>query len=559
MIVAPALRSYLGRIPVVAGSVFGNRELRRVEAALAGFCAAEWAVWLAMIVYAYERGGATLAGVVAVVQLVPAAIFAPFASTLGDRYRAGRVLLAGYLAQAAAMGLTAAVILADAPAPIAYAFAAVASTAVTITRPSQAALVPSLARRPEELTAANVVSGWIESVCLLVAPALTGVLLGAYGAGSVFAVMAVVILGSAVLVAPVPGPPPAGSEGTRVAFTDTLAGLRVLRSDPAIRSLMLLLSVGAVALGALDVLYAELAIGVLDKGPSWAGYLNAAFGVGATLGIVVTVLLVGRPRLMPAIVLSLLAWSAAFAAIGLHATIVIALVMLGVVGGVRAVFDVAGQTLLQRASSADVLARMFGLLEGLGMAGVAVGAMLAPLLIAIGGARLALVGVAVLLPLTVLAGGRSLLRIDRQADVPVVQIGLLRSLPLFAPLGAASLEALARSLVPVDADPGDTVIREGDPGDRFYVIAAGTVRVEGDGEDVGRLRRGDGFGEIALLHDKPRTASCIAVEPTHLYALERDDFLEAVTGHPQVGEEASRLADARLTADETARQPGRVP
>jgi len=113
--------------------------------------------------------------------------------------------------------------------------------------------------------------------------------------------------------------------------------------------------------------------------------------------------------------------------------------------------------------------------------------------------------------------------------------------------------------VPVDADPGDVVIREGDPGDRFYVIAAGAVRVERDGEAVGTLRRGESFGEIALLEDRSRTTSCIAVEQTHLNALERDDFLEAVTGHSQVAEEARSLADARLAADETVGPLGRVP
>ena len=118
-------RSVLGRVWGAMHTVFGNAALRRVELAFAAFNSAEWGVWIAMLVYAYGRGGTTEAGIVAAIQLVPAAIVAPFASALGDRLRPGRVLFAGYVAQAAALAATAAVLLTDRPAPLAYAAAAV--------------------------------------------------------------------------------------------------------------------------------------------------------------------------------------------------------------------------------------------------------------------------------------------------------------------------------------------------------------------------------------------------------------------------------------------------
>jgi MFS family permease len=187
-------------------AVLANRDLRRVELAFAGFNAAEYAVWIAMLVFAYERGGTNEASFVAALQLVPAAICAPFLALLADRHRPARVLFGGYLAQAAGMGVTAVAIAASAPVPFIYAGAVVAATAVTITRPAQAVIVPSLARSAEELTATNVVSSWVEGGGVLLASGLTGLLLAVTGVEQIFGAMAVVALVSALLVGPSTGP-----------------------------------------------------------------------------------------------------------------------------------------------------------------------------------------------------------------------------------------------------------------------------------------------------------------------------------------------------------------
>ena len=236
--------------------VFRNSDLRRVELAFLGFNAAEWGVWIALLVYAYERGGATTAGVVAVVQLVPAAIFAPVASSLGDRRSPTRVLAVGYLAQSVALAATATVLLAGGPPFLAYGLAALAATAMVVTRPTQTVLLPSLARTPEELTAANVVSGWIENVAILASPALAGLLLGVGGAGTVFAVMAAAVFVSAILMAPIRS---AAAHEDAPATATIRDGLRVVAHEPGPRSLVWLLAVEAIALGALDVLAVVLA------------------------------------------------------------------------------------------------------------------------------------------------------------------------------------------------------------------------------------------------------------------------------------------------------------
>jgi len=130
--------------------------------------------------------------------------------------------------------------------------------------------------------------------------------------------------------------------------------------------------------------------------------------------------------------------------------------------------------------------------------------------------------------------------------VPVVEIALLRSLPMFAVLPPPALESIARALVPITVSAGTAVIVQGEQGDQFYVVADGEVEVIADGATVTTLGRGAGFGEIALLYGVPRTATVRAKTPAYLYALERDLFVAALTGHPNANTTMRGLADQRL-------------
>ena len=184
---ASATMPLVSRSATYAG-MLRNRSLRRAIVAFAVFRPAESAQWIALLVYAYRLGGAAQMGLAAVLLLVPAAAFAPFGAQLGDRMHRERALALGYLAQGVATGVTALVLAADLPRGLVYAWAALATTAVTLTRPVHLAILPELARTPEELVAANSLSSTIEGLSIFIGPLLAGGLLAAGGPWAVFAV-----------------------------------------------------------------------------------------------------------------------------------------------------------------------------------------------------------------------------------------------------------------------------------------------------------------------------------------------------------------------------------
>ena len=537
----------------VLATVFRNPELRRVELAFVGFNAAEWGTWIAMLVYAYEQGGATAAGLVALVQLLPAGIFAPFAAVLADRRGPANALRWSYFAQATAMGATAAAMLLDAPPLTVYALGVVAATTVTLTRPPQSALAPALARSADELTATNVVSGWIESVSVLAAPAAAGVLLHVANVGTVWAVMAAVALAGGLVIVGLRGPAPRPADDAEGPLGEAARGFQLLRNEPEPRTIVALLGAQSIGIGALDVLYVVLALGLLDLGESGAGYLNAAFGAGGVLGIAVTATLVGRRRLVPPLLVGVCVWFVSLAVLSAYARAISALVLLAAAGVGHSLLDVAGRTLLQRTAPPEVLSRVFGILEGIAMAGLAVGSVLTPLLVAAAGERGAVLGVAAIAPLIALVAGRRLLTLDRRATVPVVELALLRSSPTFAALPPPALERLARSLKPVDVPAGEVLMREGEPGESAYVIAGGELEVRVRGSTIATLGRGDLVGEIALLRGGRRVATVVAERDARLYELDRETFLETLSG----GHAVEALLDSRL--DEVAQAGGRIP
>ena len=531
------------------GSALRNADVRRVELAWGAAITAEWAHFVAFGIFAYEYGGVAAVGVAGVVRLLPAAIVGPFAASLGDRFPRERFLLAMSLLGVLGLAGSAAAFVLEAELLV-FAFAAFFGLAVTLIRPALQALLPSLARTPAELIAANGATSTIESLGTLAGPLVAAALVSFADAGLVFAVGAAAMLAAAAAVSRVRvkarielrGP---GGEGVARAFA---AGFAAVARAPRPRLVVGLTAAQAFVRGCLNVLIVVVAFRIVGGGGEAVGYMTAAIGVGGLLGAVGAMSLDGR-RLAVPFGLALVFWGAPIALLAPLPELAIAIALLAVVGAANSVEDVALFTLLQRLVPDDVLTRVLGLVWSLVMAAVALGSLAAPILVEALGPRAAFVVVGAILPLLALLTYRRLAEIDR-AVAPAPELELIERVPIFTPLSIAAKERLAARLAPVMVRTGDVVIRAGETGDRFYIITRGKLLVAAPGVTT-QLGASDYFGEIALLHDVPRTATVTALADAQLFALQRDDFLAAVTGH-----EAARAAGETVAAERLARTAG---
>ena len=534
-----ALRRQLVDSLQAFASLYRNRSLRRLQLAWIGSSVGTWGYVVALMVYAYRQGGPAAVGLVGLIRWFPAAIVAPFGGMLGDRFPRLRVMVISDLVRATALAAAAAAIVLGAPAVVVYVLAILVTVTSQVFQPAESALLPTIADSPEELAAANVANSTIEYAGYFAGPALGGVLLAVSNVETVFAATAAAFLWSAAMLTLIRlhAPEPTREAARGSWQHEALAGFRTVWRDSRLRLIVGLFGAQTLVYGSLTVLIAVASIRLLGLGSPGIGYLNAALGVGGLIGGVVAATLVGVRRLALIFGVGLLFWGTPILLLGLWPKVGLAFVLIGLAGLGMTLTDVAGFTLLQRAVPEDVLARVFGVLHSAFYAAGGIGAIVAPALVSWLGIKGALIVTGAVLPVITAPCFGMLGRIDRSLTVPTAQ---LKALP------APTLEALAKSLARIELPAGETLFRQGDHGDRFYIVESGEVEIEIDGRVANVLGPGDHFGEIALLRDIPRTATARARKETQLFALERDAFLGAVTGHAGSSEAAESVVFARL-------------
>jgi len=530
--------------------VFTNQDLRRLQLAWAGSNIGGWAYTVAIAVYAFQEDGAYAVGLIGLARWIAAGAASPITGALGDRFPRVRVMVTADVLRAALLAVMA-LIVAGGGSPLAvYVISIVGTVIGTAFRPAQAALVPGLAKTPEELTAANVAASTIESVGIFVGPALGGVLVATSGIEATFVASAGFLLWSGALVARVEEPVrPAvqqenGEEPSVGFLRETSEGFRAIVADRRLTVLTGLFAAQTFVDGALGVLVVVLALETLDLGASGVGYLNSVLGVGGIVGGVAAAALVARARLGTDFGAGIVLWGVPLVLIGIWPDPLVAIFALTVVGVGNTIVDVAGDTLLQRAVPDEVLARAFAAMESVTLVAVALGSIAAPVLVDLAGDRWALIVFGSVLPVLGAFSWRSLSRMDRAPAGP--ELELLRSLPLFEPLPPPTLEYLAGKLMRRRFGAGETILTQGERGDAFFVIADGTVDVSPVEGAPKRLGPGESFGEIALLRDVPRTATVVATTDVEVLELPGEEFVAAVSGNADALRAADAIVGARL-------------
>jgi MFS family permease len=530
-------------------AVFRNRTLRYLELAWGGFFIVDWASLLAVSVWAYEHGGASAVGLVGLLRMLPAAAALPFGAAVADRFARDRVLVVVYVAQALLVVGVAGALQVAAPRGLTYLLISLVGVAAAPCRPAQLALVPLLARSPEELVAANVTQMTFEGLATFLGPALAGVVLAVSGPPATLCVAAAFSLASAVLLASVRAnvDPTRAARLARESVLDALGGgVRELARLPDLLAIIGGFWVQTFVRGMLNVLLVSLTLRTLGLGEGAVGFISGAFGVGVVLGAAGAASMVGMRRLGRPVAFALALWGLPLLGVGIRPGVVIAVVALVASGVGNALLDVAGFTLMQRIADDRVLGRVFGVFYVGVLATTGIGSILAPALVGLIGVRGALAVGGVLLPGVAVAIYPRLRRMDNYATVPDPPLSVLARVPLFGPLPPTSLEKLARAAIPEMVAAGTIVMAQGERGDMFYVVQRGSFEVTADDELVRTIGPGDFFGEIALLRDSPRTATVSATTDATLLAIRRMDFLSAVLGNPDSARTVDEIVSSRV-------------
>ena len=364
----------------------------------------------------------------------------------------------------------------------------------------------------------------------------------------VFATTAALSLASGTLLLGLTyeAPPRGRAQPLRRIVHETVDGFRALAAYRDARLLIGLALAQTLTRGFLSVFLVVIALDLLEMGAPGVGVLTAAVGAGAVASSLGAVVFVSGRRLATLEGIGVALWGLPLTLSGALPYEPAVVALMCVIGIGNALVDIGLYTLPARLVPEALLARVFGAKESLTALSVALGALVTPFAIDLLGVRGALAVLGLVGPTLAVLAWRRLHAIDSSIAQRDEQIGVLNRVAMFRPLPMPAIDNLAVQVDHAHVPAGQEVFHQGDHGDRFYVIADGDADVIDDGTLIATIGPGDGFGEIALLRDTPRTATVRARTPLRLYTLDRSHVLSVVNGYQSSAREADTLIRDRL-------------
>lgn len=511
----------------------GRRKLRNVSLLrlLGGFGllnVSEWGFIAALSVHAYRVGGTLDVGLLGVRFVAGALSSAVLAPMLVNR-RGMLTLIAAM--RACLLGAAAVMVLSGSRFLLVLLFVVADAIVAAAYRPAQSRLMPSLAHSPEELMSAVGGTSMAKTVGQAAGALVGGAAVEFVSPGTAMAGEAAVMLlalGATIGIGGTPIVIDAGSLSRRL--RDGLGAFPSVLGDVHAWPLVLASVLRTLVRGLWGALLVVVALHLLHAGSSSVGLLQAVSGLGVLIALPVTVAQIGRSRLALPCLLSFVAAGITVGLVATTTTLSIVAVLVFIWGGSMAVADATSLSLLHRLLPTEAFSRTVMVMESLKLLTEGAGALLAPLLVALFGLRFALVVGGIPLPLLMIVTWARVRSSDEFAAGRGTIVARLHRVGLFRGLDMASLEQLAAFAQPVLVAAGEEPVKQGEPGDRFYVIQSGVADVVINGFKVTQLGDRQEFGERALLRNTPRTATVHALSDMQLLAIDREAFLQAMTG-----------------------------
>lgn len=528
----------------------GKRDLQLLFGGQVVSTFGDWLYVVALIVLVYNlTGSATTIAALTFVRLLPYALFSPISGVLADRWDRKRLMIAADLGRGLCMlGL----MLVNSPSTLWLAFPLVfiSTTLTSVFRPAMSSVLPGVVGDEDDLVHANTLWSQMDGLSFVVGPSLGSLLLLLGRPHIAFVINGLTFVVSALSLVFVRIPereaaPPGEEQGW---LAETRAGFRFLfRENEGVLAAFTFTVAGmtlfAGAFWSLMVVLAEQAFGLGSEG---TGFLNAAYGAGGLLGGFLVGPIVGKLRLGPAFIWGVIAGHLIMLLFGLSPAGALPFVVLIIVGITDVFSEISATTLLQTATPNHLLGRVFGAFQWALVLATLVGALIVGPLADVIGPRattvlLALVGLAILLV--------CLPRL-RKLEAALGVRSFIRQVPVLASLSHKVLDDVASRMQLECVPDGIAIVREGEPGDRLYIVKSGEADVlaHGDGTHdvaVATLGKMDYFGEIALLRDVPRTATVRARGQVELYSLSRADFHALLQRSEELQTSMTGTSDAR--------------